>query len=67
MDKQEKQQNKKRIPPIQHIPGEIIRHHRNGRLKHQRNVSKQKMGTKTTTNKPIQTIKHDKIQMRMVW
>ena len=31
------------------------------------NVSKQKMVSKTTKNQPIQTTKHDKIQIQMVW
>ena len=66
MAKQEKQQNTKRIPPIQQIPSKKLRHHSNGKLKHSRNVSKQKMVTKTSKNKPIQTNKHDKIQIKMV-
>ena len=67
MAKQKKQQNTKRIPPIQQIPRKKIWHHSHGKLKHQRNVSKLQMVTKTTKNRIIQTTKHDKIQIRMVW
>ena len=44
-----------------------IWYHNNGRFKHQRNVPKHQMVTKTTKNWIIQTTKHDKIQIRMVW
>lgn len=67
MAKQKKQQNTKRIPPIQQIPSKKIWYHNNGRFKHQRNVPKHQMVTKTTKNWIIQTTKHDKIQIRMVW
>ena len=43
-----------------------LRHHINGESKRERNVSKQKMGTKTTKNKPIQTSTNDQIQGKMV-
>ena len=67
MARQEKQQNTKRLPPTKQIPSRKIRHNRNGKPEYKRNVSKPKMGTKTTKNKPIQTGKYVKIQIRMVW
>ena len=67
MAKQKKQQNTQRIPPIQQIPSQKLRHHSNGKFKHTRDVSKPKMVTKTTKNSLIQTTKHDKIQIKMVW
>ena len=66
MARQEKQQNIKRIPPTKQKTSYKIRHNRNGNPKHKRNVSKQKMGTKTTKNKPVQSSTDDQIQGRMV-
>ena len=48
MAKPKKQQNTKRIPPIQQIPSKKLRHNRKGKFKHTRNVSKQKMVTQTS-------------------
>ncbi len=66
MDKPKKQQTTKRIPPIKQIPSKNIGHNLNGKPKHQRNVSKQKMVIQITKNKPIQTRTNDKIQSQMV-
>ena len=44
MDKKKKQQNTKRIPPIQQISNYKIRHNSNGRFKYSRKCLKIKNG-----------------------
>ena len=66
MAKQKKQQNQRQIPQNKQKTSNKLRHNINGKPKRQRNVSKQKMVTKITKNKPVQTSTDDQIQGRMV-
>ena len=66
MDNKKTKQTKRRIPQNKQLSSQKVWRNMHGRLKHQRNATRKKDKFFPANNRMGQTIKHDKIQMRMV-